>query len=276
MTDMEPPAPARVASRTGPHRFRRSHPSILKWALAASAAFHVLLLLLYQSFFIGVSRQEARGPAAAEGRIQGIKIVRIVELPGSPDPDVVTSPEEEVELPRIQVEPIRGDVRGERGLEPSSVNPSGPAAERLRPRAEDLRLWGPVDPALAEVSDLERARLGIEARLGAYNDSIAAFEGAAARALDWTTTDAQGNRWGVSPGRLHLGKFSIPIPNVIGLGVSQTQLQQLADRQWEWQEINRGAAAGAVRASWKERGEAIRERKDRERAEKADTIPQRR
>ena len=68
----------------------------------------------------------------------------------------------------------------------------------------------------------------------------------------------------MSPGKLHLGDLTLPLPFAFGTPVGKRD--EANRRVWEWEEIQRGAAAAAARESWKERAQAIRERRDRERA----------
>ena len=82
--------------------------------------------------------------------------------------------------------------------------------------------------------------------------------------MDWTRTDEDGKRWGVSPGKIHLGDVTIPFP--YSFSAPPANRDQVGRRVWEWDEIESGAVAGAVRANWKDRAAAIRARKEAERA----------
>jgi hypothetical protein len=124
-------------------------------------------------------------------------------------------------------------------------------------------LWAPVDPALTEPSLEQRLQLELAVRLAESGDSVAAVAAAEAAATDWTYTDAEGKRWGVSPGQIHLGGITIPLPFAFGMNPDN---QAAANRRmWEWNEMQRQSGSGAVRESWRERADAIRERRDRER-----------
>jgi hypothetical protein len=139
--------------------------------------------------------------------------------------------------------------------------------ERLRPAVREEILWAPMDPALTAPSLEQRLQLELAVRLLEQGDSVAAEEAIAAAATDWTFTDAGGKRWGVSPGQIHLGGITIPIP--FAFGTTPGNRDEVNRRTWEWSEIQRQSSSGAVRASWRERAEAIRQRRDRERAEAA-------
>ena len=78
--------------------------------------------------------------------------------------------------------------------------------------------------------------------------------------MDWTYTDEEGTRWGVSPGKIHLGDITIPMP--FGFGAPPMVREQNASDIWAWDDIERGAARKGVRDYWKERAEVIRRRKD--------------
>ena len=143
---------------------------------------------------------------------------------------------------------------------PPDLGPT--AAERLRPRAEDLRYWAPVDPERTALTREEIMRLRFVAELEAANDSASAAAEAARKAMDWTYTDEEGKRWGVSPGKLHLGDLTLPLP---AFGMSAGQRERAEDRLWAWDEIQRGAESGQLLRSWKDRDQAIRERMNAER-----------
>ena len=138
------------------------------------------------------------------------------------------------------------------------------AAEVLRPKLGDARLWRSVDPALLELTEEEVLHLQLEGRLETWNDSVAEVRAREEEALDWTHTDEEGKRWGISPGKIHLGDTTIPFP--FGFSAPPAGREQAARRQWEWDEIEAAAASGAIRATWKDRAAAIRARKEAERA----------
>jgi hypothetical protein len=141
------------------------------------------------------------------------------------------------------------------------------AVERLRPVAREEVLWAPVDPELAAPSLEQRLQLELAVRFLEEGDSLAAAAAVEEAAMDWTYTDAEGRRWGVSPGQIHLGGITIPLP--FAFGASAGNREQVNRRMWEWNEMQRQSASGAVRASWRERADAIRERRDREREQAA-------
>jgi hypothetical protein len=77
---------------------------------------------------------------------------------------------------------------------------------------------------------------------------------------DWTFTDGDGDRWGVSDGQLHLGGLAIPLP----LNVQGSAAQR--DYMRSFDEMARQGANALIQQSVRERQEAIRARRDAERA----------
>jgi hypothetical protein len=74
----------------------------------------------------------------------------------------------------------------------------------------------------------------------------------------------------VADGQLHLGGLVLPLP-VFGAAPGAAR-----ERAWQWDEIARQGASVAVQQTVRERMEAIRARRDRERAEaQADTTGRR-
>lgn len=180
---------------------------------------------------------------------------------------------------RVPAEGAVGRPSGEAGTNLSGTPGAGSgaaaptAAERLRPALQDSRLWAPLDRGLNALTPEQRAELELSGRIAEWQDSLAAAEAAASALTDWTTTDSQGRKWGITPGAIHLGDVTIPLPFAFGTPIGQRD--EARRRAWEWEELNRGSASGLVRESWKDRAKAIRERRDRERA-KPDTTPGRR
>jgi hypothetical protein len=168
----------------------------------------------------------------------------------------------------VAPEPQPEPVELEPGEVVEEVGPPLTVAERLRPRVGDWRLW--VVPSVRRPSDLtaeERAaqiRARLYAELEAYDDSVAAELARLADQLDWTVGE-EGNKWGVSPGQLHLGPITLPLPLVFGPNPA-TQ-REMADQAAEWDAIRRQAGQAAIEETFEERVRAIRERRERERAE---------
>jgi hypothetical protein len=193
----------------------------------------------------------------------------------------------ETEAPRDAERPPRGEAGEalsfptgtpsgipEAGGEPAAVGTgtgaggqpggTGTGGSPLSPGIRDPRLFPtqrPV-PAEPEQTDHEKYMGRLGATLGEYNDSVAA-EGQRARdALDWTVKDKNGNAWGFSPGKIHLGKVTLPAP---GATASPEHREEAERRARQRIEIDRQIADGERRHSFQERVKATRERRDAER-----------
>jgi hypothetical protein len=137
--------------------------------------------------------------------------------------------------------------------------------ERLgRTPTADLELWRPVAPGdyRPELTDEEKLRLRLTARIDAYNDSVAAEGLARERATDWTVPDGEGGKWGVSPGKVHLGGITIPLPVTLA---SPGRREEVAARTRNWTETRTQAARAEADDNFKERVKAIRERRQAQR-----------
>lgn len=169
--------------------------------------------------------------------------VRVTETP-RPEPEPVPEPEPEPEV----VAPVVVESEGEPVLS---------AAERLRPRIGDWRLWiiVPLAPRRDLTPEERVARLEerLSAILGAYDDSVAAEAIRQAEAMDWTVGE-EGNKWGVTPGQIHLGPISLPLPFYIG------PTRETQDMLREYDAIQRQAGQADVDDSFEARVRAIRER----------------
>ncbi|MFH1765215.1 MAG: hypothetical protein ABIF09_13585, partial [Gemmatimonadota bacterium] len=236
-------------------------------SLGISAVLHLLAISLYPSFFSGIPEANREFGGYLQPLIpQGTELVNLRELPANQELENPPAPEAEVEpeLPVIPAEGLPSGVMAPPWLEQLPEGPTGPtAAERIRPKAGDLRFWAPVDPERTALTREELMRLQLIAELELLNDSAAIAAALAARATDWTYTDDEGKKWGVSPGKIHLGDLTLPMP--FGFGPSAQQRERAEDRLWAWDEIERGAATGELLRSWKDRDKAIRERMNAQR-----------
>lgn len=135
------------------------------------------------------------------------------------------------------------------------------AAERLAPRLVDPRLWQPMvllprEPTLQDVQDR------VAAAMEMLSDSALAEAERAIRARDWTVEDGSGGRWGVSPGKLHLGSVTLPLPLFFPVDMEAEASQAY------WYELETQLDRAEFLESFDARVRAIRERRDRERAER--------
>jgi len=250
--------------RSSDERPRPGGPGVWIAGLAASALLHLAFLVVYPILLGRIAPEPAAilpaGPAPAP---RGMEVVRISELPEPSAEPLEEPPEPEEDEP----EPEPATPRPAPTTEPAPTEDVGDprsAAERLRvPETGDDRIWRPVDPALTELTDEQRARLRFLGRLEAMNDSALAAEARARAGREWVYTDEEGRKWGVSPGQLHLGGITVPMP----FGFSAPPSARDRMTEWRWDDVERGAATSIIRDTWKERVKAIRERRDAERAD---------
>jgi hypothetical protein len=263
---------------------------ILAWGLGISAALHLLLLLFASRAWLPIAEHgsgaapEARptGRAFPEMQALNLRVIEDAESPPAEAPPETPAAErppprrtEEPEEPPARVEPTTPPARtaepGERTTAPEgqTTAPSTPA-ERLRPGFGDPRLWERAEaPPPPVKSDLDIARERVYARLEMLNDSAAAEAAAAGRATDWTFTDKDGKKWGISPGKVHLGGVTLPLP--IGFSPSPDQAREGRERDARAGEIKDHADRARVRGSIQDQARTTREQRDRDRAAKKDS-----
>lgn len=230
-----------------------------------------LSLLLHLFFFatlrFGVpSGDGGPAPAGPDRPVEpeGMQLVRIVPVPTDEVPQAETpEPLREDAAPRVVREPSATTttpvpaVPEARGAAPS-------VSSRISPRLGDARLFADPGPAMPAPTDPEAlARARFLARIDAYNDSSAAASAAAAAALDWTVEDGSGGKWGVSPGKLHLGGLTLPLP--VGFAPPPGRREELAERNRRFGEISGQRARETGRATFEERAKAIRAREQAKR-----------
>ncbi len=234
--------------------------------LLASAVLHLLIIAIYPLF---LGDPEARPPTGELppplSVVEGTEIVQIVELPETPEPSPPAPAPEEAPQTKpsdVNLTAAADDEPGEEAEEPEEEGLT--LAERLQPRMIDPRLWAPVDPEYTQLSEEERAQLLLRGMIQSWIDSMAVAEAISERATDWTYTDDEGRRWGLSPGRLHLGDFSIPLP--FSFALPPGRREALAEQQLIRDDLARSSATAIIRETWAQRARAIRERLEAERA----------
>ena len=254
-----------------PEKHVMAHRRALTAGIAASAALHVLVVVLYSVVMTQWNPPETLlGVDSPSRTVNEMRVVRVVEIEL---PDLTAEPPEELpeptEEPNIEL-PDAGPPPLSDLVELSAPPPgSRRAAEILRVRSSDSRLWRPAMPEAFELSDAEFMELQLAGRLEEWADSMALVVDAELALTDWRTDDG---RWGVTPGQLHLGGITIPLP--FYFGGNSWQRDRATRRAWEDQDILNGVNAQDVRSSWSDRAEAIRRRRDRDRdgnVEAADT-----
>ena len=241
-----------------------AHRRALAVGVGASAVLHLVVILLYGVVVTQWGPGETLvAVQSVSGFTSNMRVVRVVEIAL---PALTPEPPEELLEPNAEAAsvsnagpPVSGDV----DLDEPGRGRS--AAEVLRVTSSDPRLWREAMPELFELTEAQRMELELAGRLEEWADSVAEVVAAEYALTDWTTTDDQGRRWGVSPGQLHLGDITLPLP--FYFSGNSLQREAAARRAWEDQNILNGAAAQALRSSWRERAEAIRTRRQRDRDE---------
>ena len=257
-----------AGGRHVPRDQAREHRRALAVGIGASAALHIFVIVLYSLIITQWSpRVTVLAVDSPYQSFDDMRVVRVVEIE---PPDLNAAPSDEPPQPTAEFQPDATDFGPP---VPGAVDLDEPprgrrASEVLRVRSSDARLWRQAMPELFELTDAERMQLELAGRLEEWTDSVAEVVAAELALTDWTTTDAQGRRWGVSPGQLHLGDVTLPLP--FYFRGNSWQREQASRRAWEDQDILNGANAQAVRSSWRERAEAIRRRRDRDRGENED------
>ena len=249
-----------------PREQDRVHYRALVVGIGVSAAFHIVAIVLYSAVVT-----QWNPPASALGvdspsrTSSDMRVVRVVEIEL---PDLTAEPPEDpTETAEVQLELADVGLPAIDPVELDELPGRRRAAEVLRVRSSDTRLWREALPEAFALTDAQRMQLQLAGRLEEWADSVARAVAAEYALTDWTTTDDQGQRWGISPGRLHLGSITLPLP--FYFGGNSIHREQAARRAWEDQDILNSANGQAVRSSWRERAEAIRSRRDRDRNQNA-------
>lgn len=233
-------------------RRERRYRATLALGLLLSVVVHAALLLLTGG--VDVPSASYRTPPTEPAPAPDALIV--LDVPESPEEEAPETPrpeprEEPTPRPEV-VEPTPVEPAPERAAPPpAEPEPAAPtpeageeltAAERLRPRFGDARLWvDPRDPRLVgeRLRRFARADSAVRAILRDWLDSLALTEEQRRRALDWTY-EKDGKRWGISPEGLHLGDLTIPIPlQLLPTGPKRREFEQaLRDlREIQWQDL---------------------------------------
>lgn len=265
------PTSSGPGSSGAPRREQRA----LAWGLGISLLAHLAVLFLYPSVMVRLTPDDG-APRPEEPLVQlpAMEVVQLDPLPDEPE-EVEAEPEEPE-----PAEPVVAEPEPAEPAEPATpaVEPTPlPAdvdeeAERRRlvelltPQPGDPRLWAPLDEEYMDLTDAERAQLILHGMIQDWNDSVAIAVALSDAARDWTYTDDEGRRWGLSPGQLHLGDFSIPLP--FQIGGPQGFFEDRSRERWIAEDLARGIGAQVIRETWAERARAIRERMDAEREQR--------
>lgn len=236
---------------------RRARERRALWiGLVASVVIHLVVIGFVGSLLHPDPRDRSR-PTPREVVVLPPPGIRAVELrlegeEAPAEPDRPSLPESDEEPVIVAVDTTAAVVVAREAADDRT------AADRLSPRVVDPRLWEPMVliPAEPTLEDVE-ARLG--AAIEMLSDSALAETDRALRARDWTVEDGRGGRWGVSPGKLHLGSLTLPLP----IWFPEDPNDRLANDMWY--EIQAQADRARFLESFEDRVRAIRERRDRER-----------
>ncbi|HEX9885217.1 MAG TPA: hypothetical protein VGA70_01960 [Longimicrobiales bacterium] len=264
--------PPRASERLYGDRRRPGGARVTVAAFLISGLIHAAAVAIYPLLFGPPPLVSVVPIPRPREQIQGTRVIRIVEVSGDlrdVAAPVETIPVREPDAPDVALPEFGFDVDAPLGeairvYEAAALS----AAERLRVLPGNPRLWPDLPPEVTEVPRDQMARILLAWALEDMADSAAAAAAAEAEAMDWTHTDDEGRRWGVSPGKLHLGGITIPMPSF-----SAPYGSLAARRGQEDAEINRAAGTAIVHETLKERAKAIRERRDLERARRTRSQP---
>lgn len=242
--------------RPGVAERQRQYRRAVRWGIVGSVLLHLLvvraspLFVRFAELVEGFAWSVPPPPPA-----QGVEVVLLREATREPLPRVVERrPAPAAETPAPSAPPSAG------ARAPTT-------AELLRPRVGDWRLVVPPPLPAREraLTPEERTALlnrRLHALLAEANDSAAAAASREAAALDWTVGE-EGSRWGISPGQIHLGEITLPLP--FTLGPNPAQAREQAEKLGSYEEIQRQAGQASVDETFEDRVKAIRERREAER-----------
>jgi hypothetical protein len=269
-------------------------------AVAIAIAAHlVIAVVLLRAITFETGFRDYFGFAPEQ---EAIERVTFVETTPPPEPQVAPT---EPSLPSAVPAPSRGPVVAAPNAVASVPGPliaprtdSGPIVNRL-PAAEaavvglvpraDSRLWALAD--LRELRDEVRAAASsgyagareldsvMNWALGSARDSLDSLRvirGVGATTASWTKKDSQGRTWGVDPSGIRLGKVTIPsaLLGLLPLGAQQamsgnpTSSERARRLSYAQSDIARFRDAGPGNDQFKMLVQELRERRDRERAQK--------
>lgn len=268
-----PPNPTKSAGRRSGRERRSRERRVLAIGLGVSFVAHLLAIVFVSGWLEHEPTPERVPPSelvvepppslwAVELRVESEDSPA---LPPRPESDLeaerAAEPEraaaQELELDRVRV--------AERDAEEASDRDDAraddrTAADRLAPRVVDARLWRPMILVPREMT-IEDVEARVAAAVELLSDSALAEADAAMRARDWTVEDAEGGKWGISPGKLHLGSLVLPLP------IYSVATPQQVESAAIWFELDHQQERSLILESFQERVRLIRERRERERSE---------
>jgi hypothetical protein len=219
---------------------------------------HAAFIVVYPSLFPSLDPSDADFfvPAGAPV-VDGIEVMRVIEID---EVERADEPEEPEFRPVDEREVVITGAGVADGPVVDFARPGMTAADRLRPDISDRRLWAPIPREFTELSLRQREELALAGRLQDWYDSVQAAAEAEAALTDWSFTDGDGRRWGFADGKLYLGDYAVPMPSFAPPpGAAR-------ETAWRYAEVARQGQSAAVQQTVRERMEAIRARRDAERA----------
>lgn len=258
-TDAPPPVPAEVVRPpAGVAERNRAYRWALAFGLLGSVVVHLLVLRISPLFVRFAELVEGIAwTAPPPSTPRGMEVVLLSDPDRKPPtPPPVREPEPP---PTPAVEPP-ADVA------PEPVRRAAPA-EVLTPRVGDWRLIVPPplstrEPALTPAERAALLNRRVHGLLAEASDSAEAAARREAAALDWTVGE-EGNRWGISPGEIHLGDVTLPLP--FSLAPNPWQRREQAARAESYDAIQRQGGQAAIDETFEDRVKVIRERREAER-----------
>ncbi|HVT38553.1 MAG TPA: hypothetical protein VHE78_05895 [Gemmatimonadaceae bacterium] len=189
----------------------------------------------------------------------------IRRTPSPPAPPIVAP----VTAPSAIAEPSGKPASPDRGGKGEVVGRGG-ATEGVRPSFSDPRVWAPPAPVVvAPLTPKQRMDSAIVSMVTTLEDSLARVPVERAPG-DWTYT-RNGKKYGIDGKMIHLGNFSLPtaILALLPLNASANPSATERDRRLTMirGEIQAQAARAARDDDFHRAVKALRERKERERAE---------
>lgn len=273
MSTMRAAPPTESSPKLAPPRRRPRRAARRVWVVgvALSLLIHILLILLLGRGTLEYDTADPTPRAETETPVadDALRVLAIRPTTRAAEEIDETEPVERQDPIPPELEPApepttAADETADVETEPGSPDDERSALDVLTPRMGDERLWHRVDPPPEpELTDIQRARIRLYSRLGALNDSLALAAEGKRRATDWTIEDEDGGRWGLSPGKIHLGDVTIPLP--FGFSPSPGRREEAADRRYKDEEIRRQAERHDIEETRSERTDSIRARRDRDR-----------
>lgn len=234
---------------------------VLIVGLAISLVVHLVAIAAVSRWLEPEPSPPPTAPPVVVAPPSGIRVVEIAAPAASPD----VAPPDRPETDRSVPEPVPAAVA--EAAPPAATGDTVvaaddlTAADRLAAQVNDPRLWRPMvliprEPTLEDVEERVAAALEL------LSDSALAEADAAIRARDWTVDDGSGGKWGISPGKIHLGKLTLPLP------IWFPEDPEAAAALRDWYAFERAIERTRILDSFEDRVRAIRERRERERGER--------